>query len=275
MFSGFYIDLIADYGSSTNSNDLAFTEVKGRVFADFDYLSMPIRHLSAMSVSSFNTIETGFCVAQIAMNSKLKNHIVYHNTAPRMDDLSPRRDNDGEKFAVCQLENGVIVAGVFAGYAFSFLEGAKIYEVKCNTSGSQFRSRDIFPAAVAKISKHYVEHGSIIGCDLIGDLLLPPSCPSGVVVYVDGYGNIKFKPRDEGKFKTDLVLVQIGSVTQVVKNKDAIFSVQHGDMVLANGSSGWESSRMLEVSLRGGSASEKFNKPAVGDKIEVSAFHQE
>ena len=50
-----------------------------------------------------------------------------------------------------RLESGVLVVGVAAGASLSFLaaEGVPLRAVNVPDAGSQFRSRDVFPSAVA------------------------------------------------------------------------------------------------------------------------------
>ena len=150
----FYIDFIADYGQKTGFDDLAFSEVDRCLTEEFALRGMDFPFIKNLSVTPFNTIETGFDVAQLAHNSKLGvAHIVYHNTAPRKDELSARSNNAGEFLAVAELDNGVRIIGVYGGYTFSFLN-TKVYRVKCSAEGSQFRSRDIFPSCVASLAAH-------------------------------------------------------------------------------------------------------------------------
>ena len=83
---GYYIDFIADYSEKTGMDDLAFSEVDRRLAEEFDLRGLVFPMVKNLSVNPFNTIETGFVVAQLAQNSRLgRQHIVYHNTAPRKD----------------------------------------------------------------------------------------------------------------------------------------------------------------------------------------------
>lgn len=257
-----YIDFIADYGEKTGIDDLAFSEVDRKLVEEFVTLDMPWPMIKNLSVCPFNTIETGFVVAQLAQNSRLgKNHIVYHNTAPRKDELSARTNNAGEFLAVAELPNGVRVIGVYGGYTFSFLD-VPVYKVKCARDGSQFRSRDVFPPCVASLAKHAGK--PLFDWELLGDLVPDvPVVPEDVICSIDGYGNIKTNIQmDEG-----IKSVTINGVEKQVVTGAGIFSAPDGTLVLAPGSSGWQGLKCVELCLRGGSASYTFNHPKPGDKV--------
>ncbi len=258
----FYIDFIADYGNKTGIDDLAFSEVDRRLVEEFSALRMDYPIIKNLPVTPFNTIETGFAVAQLAHNSKLSsNHIVYHNTAPRKDELSARNNNDGEFLAVAELANGVRVIGVYGGYTFSFL-GVKVYRVKCATDGSQFRSRDVFPPCVASLAAHAGQ--PLKTWDLLGEKVKNiPAVPKNIICSIDGYGNIKTNVHLVDTAR----LVKINNSSLSISTGMGIFSVPEGGLIMAPGSSGWNGMRFSEICLRGGSAAEKFGNPKPGDKV--------
>lgn len=260
-----YIDFIADYGQSTGHEDLAFSEVCRRLCEEFMMRQMSFPHIKTLSVCPFNTIETGFVVAQLAFNSKLKEqHIIYHNTAPRKDTLEARVQNAGEFLAVAELPNKVRIIGVFGGYTFSFLKDvAKVYKVKCARDGSQFRSRDVFPPCVASLAAHAgkpLETWELSG-EEVTDI---PTIPADVILSIDGYGNIKCNLTDIQEIK----MIKIGDVSHQVATGDGIFSVPDGCLIVAPGSSGWKGHYFTEICLRGGSAAKHFGCPKPGDKIQ-------
>ena len=258
----FYVDFIADYGLQMGQDDLAFSEVDLRLCGEFKKLGLDFPTVKNLSVAPFNTLETGFCVAQLAFNSILgKNHIVYHNTAPRKDELQARQKNAGEFLAVTELPNGVRVIGVFGGYTFSFFN-TPIYKVKCATDGSQFRSRDVFPPCVASLAKHAgkpLETWELLGEQVTEKLPVPEN----VICSIDGYGNIKTNIQMDESIKS----LTIGSVTFPVVLGEGIFSVEDGKLILAPGSSGWGDRVFTEICLRGGSARALFNQPKVGQHV--------
>ena len=260
----FYVDFIADYGAKTGVNDLAFSEVNRHLVEEFSMQNLEAPLIQSLSVCAFNTIETGFAVAQLAQNSRLgKAHIVYHNTAPRKDEVSARCNNAGEFLAVAELSNGVRVIGVYGGYTFSFLN-VPVYRVKCAIDGSQFRSRDVFPPCVASLAAHAGQPLST--WPLLGEQVLDvPSVPENVICSIDGYGNIKTNVRLVGAAR----LVEINGVSMPVSTGRGIFSVPEGGLIFAPGSSGWNGCCFSEICLRGGSAAKLFNYPQPGDKVIV------
>ncbi len=258
----FYIDFIADYGEKTGVDDLAFSEVNRRLCEEFVKQNLDFPFVKNLSVRPFNTVETGFAVAQLAQNSLLgKKHIVYHNTAPRKDALVARQNNAGEFLAVAELPNGVRVIGVYGGYTFSFLN-VPVYRIKCAADGSQFRSRDVFPPCVASLAAHADK--PLTEWPLLGEQVSDvPEIPDNIICSIDGYGNIK----------TNVILtnpvtsITINGVSLPIVSGDGIFSVADGALILAPGSSGWNGRRFTEVCLRGGSAAKLFNDPKPGDKV--------
>ncbi len=261
-----YIDFIADYGESTGHEDLAFSEVALKLCEQFSLQNLPFPMVRTLSVRPFNTIETGFVVAQLAFNSKLgKNHLVYHNTAPRKDVLEARDKNAGEFLAVAELPNKVRIIGVFGGFTFSFLKGkARIYRVQCAKDGSQFRSRDVFPPCVASLAAHADQ--PLTSWPLLGEEVTDiKEVPSDIVLSIDGYGNIK---TNVTHFE-NINQITLNEMTRPVQTGQGIFSVPDGQMVFAPGSSGWEGQTFGEICLRGGSAARVFHFPQPGQRLEM------
>ncbi|PSB16725.1 hypothetical protein C7B76_11105 [filamentous cyanobacterium CCP2] len=256
------ISLIADYGVG----DPAFAEVKQRL-----QMALPQAQIHELSVPPFSTIATGFWIAQLGLNPGPVDRIIYHNCAPRQDDPEARRDNEGEGLTYALLPNGVKVVGVNAGYTLSFIKDqAKVlHSVNVSRGGSQFRSRDVFPPAVATIAQG--DHS------LLGDSLNPnqiPDMPLNRIAWVDGYGNIKttipaHAPTLEPETK---IVIRIGDVVSDAVYSDGSFRVPEGTLAFAPGSSGWSTAngqplRWIELFLRGGSAWERFGRPRVGQTI--------
>ena len=262
----FYIDFIADYGTSTGVDDLAFSEVNRKLLEEFGKLGMDFPMIKNLSVHPFNTVETGFAVAQTAHNSTLgSRHIVYHNTAPRKDKLDARLNNAGEFLAVAELPNGIRVIGVFGGYTFSFLN-VPVYRVKCSDAGSQFRSRDVFPPCVASLAKHAGK--PLSEWELLGDKVENvPELPNNIICSIDGYGNLKTNIESNPNIHS----LTIHGVTFPIVQGQGIFSVPDGQLILAPGSSGWDGKHFLEICLRGGSAAKLFDSPVPGDTITLNS----
>lgn len=254
--------VIADYG---NLHDLAFAEVKQRLYAEMQDMNT---HIATYAVPAFDTYATGFALAQTAINSRLgAAHKFYVNTAPRKDDVAPRVKNAGEGFVYARLYNGVEVCAVNSGYSLAFLKEAaeEIREIRCEKAGSQFRSRDVFPPSFAKIARgDYSELG-----DEVSDHV--PDFPPGVVCYTDGYGNMKcsITPEEIEMLKGRDVTLDINGRQQIARVADGIFGVADGQFCLSLGSSGWvlpdgETRRFCEVVKRGGNAAGTFGKPPGG-----------
>lgn len=258
--------LIADYG---DLHDLAFAEVIQKLYAELDGQDA---HIKAFSVPAFDTVATGFALAQTAINSKLgKKHKFYVNTAPRKDDLAPRVKNSGEGLAYARLFNGVEIVAVNSGYSLSFIKEAaeEIRLIHCATDGSQFRSRDIFPPSFGLIAKgDYSQLGEDIR-DAV------PEFPQGVVCYTDGYGNMKcsIDPETLNPLKGHDVTLDINGRHQVARVAEGIFGVADGQFCFSAGSAGWtlpngKKRSFSEVVQRGGNAAKMFGKPPGGIPVE-------
>lgn len=263
------VSIIADYG---HLHDLAFAEVRERLYAE---LADDKFVIETIAVPAFDTVATGFVLAQTAINSRLgANHKFFVNTAPRKDDLKPRPHNAGEGLAYARLVNGVEIVAVDSGHSLSFIRDAatEMRGLKVSAEGSQFRSRDNFPPAFAKIA-----HGdySDLGSDLMKE---PREVPQDCVCYTDGYGNMKcaldvdaimaHKGRD--------VVVTVGGNQAIVRVADGIFGVADGQFCFSQGSSGWtlpngKKVRFAEIVKRGGNAARGFDFPAGGAHVEWRA----
>ncbi|WP_250007783.1 SAM-dependent chlorinase/fluorinase [Actinoplanes sp. M2I2] len=243
------ITVVADYGAG----DLAFAEVTQR-FAQL----VPGAAVSTVPVPAFDTVSAGFCVAQLALTDGPADRVVFANVAPRADEDDPRPDNAGERLAAVRLDSGVLVVGVASGVSLSFL-GRTVRAVKVADAGSQFRSRDVFPAAVAALAR---------GDDLLGEELPLPAPPPDAVVYTDGYGNLKTSWHEPPAEPGTTVRVRVGDRTAEAVVSDGVFTVPAGAMSFAPGSSGWDEP-FYELLLRGGRAADVFGRPRSGTPVEI------
>jgi hypothetical protein len=259
------VHIVADYGPA---GDLAFAEVVQRI-----KLHLPDAEPVLTPVPPFATIAAGFCIAQLGLNDAPAGTIIYHNVAPRQDVEEAREANAGERLAFARLPTGVRVIGVNAGHAFSFVRDAAedLRWAAVPAAGSQFRSRDLFPRAAAAIALGHP--------DALGEKIDPgaiPDVPERAVAYIDGYGNLKttlragVQPYAAGAD----VRLRIGGREHRAIASDGTFSVAHGQMAFAPGSSGWTDgqggeTRWMEIFLRGGNAWETFLHPQVGTLVEV------
>ncbi len=263
--------VIADYGAL---HDLAFAEVTQKLYAELG--PVPAR-IETYAVPAFDTFATGFALAQTAINSELgEQHKFFVNTAPRKDDLMPRVSNSGEGFVYVRLRNGVEICAVNSGYSLAFVKNSaeEIRKINCSVEGSQFRSRDIFPAAFGKIMNGDM---SEVGENVMDGV---PEAPSDVLCYTDGYGNMKcaLDVDDLMERKGQDIIVEANGQQQIVRVADGIFGVEDGQFCLSVGSSGWTNSdgqkiRFAEIVKRGGSAAAVFGKPNGGTSISWRAIH--
>jgi hypothetical protein len=258
------VTVLADYGPLS---DMAFAEVTQSLYTQLEGLNT---RLTEYSIPPFDTVQTGFMLAQTAINSKLgENHIFYVNTAPRHDDEKPREDSAGEKLVYMKLHNGVRIVAVNSGSSLAFVKDAAIETkiVKVANEGSQFRSRDFYPTVVGAIAK--------------GDesLLIDKTphiedTPEDVVGFVDGYGNLKctIDPAKIEKHMGKFAGIQIGKAKHFVKIGRSIFDVPDGYLCMAKGSSGWtlpngEKREFVEIIRRSGNAFLDFKKPKGGAPV--------
>ncbi|HEX7005215.1 MAG TPA: hypothetical protein VF168_13605 [Trueperaceae bacterium] len=254
------VHVVADYGQG----DLAFAEVAQRLL-----LQLPKAQLVYTAVPPFATLAAGFCVAQLALNESPSQMAVFQNVAPRGDDRSARRDNDGERLVCARLADGKLVVGPNSGFAFSFVREAasELHFVKVSSGGSQFRSRDIFAWAFGRI---VAGDRTLLG-DPVPDAAVPP-VPRDSIAYVDGYGNLKTTLGHAGLQPGETVPVRIGEVERTALVAGGGFDVPDGELAFAPGSSGWplpdgSSVRFRELFLRGGNAWAAFGRPPVGSRI--------
>ncbi len=241
------IILIADYGSG----DPSFTEVTLQLKT-----LIPGATILPQSTPPFSTINTGFWIYQFGMTPNLKNTSIYSNTAPRREDKGAQANNRGEKLMYAKLKNGLEVIAVNAGYCFSFIKPFITEFAFVNTAneGSQFRSRDIFPKAVAKILE---KDSSFIG--EIADISLIPDYPKDHIAHIDGYGNIKTTTRlsDLSYNPGQKLIIELNGKRQEGYFTDGSFNVAMGQLAFSPGSSGHDD-KFMEIFYRGASASSLF-----------------
>lgn len=260
-----HIFVVADYGQLS---DLAFGEVKQRLYHLMGDANPTI---DTLSVPAFDTVATGFVLAQLGFNSKLgPKQFFYVNTAPRKDDLSPREKCAGEGLAYVRMPGGAQMVVVNSGFSLSFLKegGAEIKSMDIPTTGSQFRSRDIFPMALQQVMTGDLSN---VGDDVSDEI---PDVPEQVVCYTDGYGNLKCSVHPDAldDVRDTEIAISIGGHTHVARVTDDIFSIADGRLCFSSGSSGWDlpdgtRRRFVECVLRGGSASDMFGRPGGGSTV--------
>lgn len=253
------VHVIADYAAG----DLAFSEMSAALAAHlpdgWTWVQTP--------VESFNTVATGFTLAQLALQHvplRPRETIVYANCAPRQDAVEARQDNQGEGLLYGVLQNGVPILVVNSGFSLSFVRSdlRELWSTHASDSGSQFRSRDVFPPFVSKVAA-----GEL---DFLGERLDPvrviPDAPVGVIGYIDSFGNLKTTYRDMQLEDGQRVTVSINGIRRTATVATGSFSVREGDIAFAPGSSGHDC-RFWEVFQRGGSAALTFGSPRVGAPV--------
>lgn len=256
--------IISDYGVG----DPAFTEVSVRLLSLVSDLT-----IIPQSTPPFSTINTGFWISQIAHSSlgssgqALPDTYIFSNTAPRKDDKAAQKNNKGEKLMYAKLKNGFEIIAVNSGYCFSFVKSEieQFRFVNVSNEGSQFRSRDNYPQAVAKmIAKDESFKGEEGDIDSIRDV------PENRIASIDGYGNIKTTTRlSQVKYKPgEKLLIYLNNERRQVTFSDGVFNIMEGETAFAPGSSGYND-RFMEIFVRGGSAFKLFGKPKVEQEFEI------
>ena len=108
-----FVHLIADYGAG----DPAFSEVVHRLTCEDPEVTV-----QPTEVEPLSTVATGFWIAQLGLhNPAFEDLVVYSNTAPRTEETTPDRAAEGGRLCYLELDNGVPVVAVEAGYNLSFV----------------------------------------------------------------------------------------------------------------------------------------------------------
>lgn len=251
-----FVHLIADYGVG----DPAFSEVVHRLTAED-----PAIRVQSTAVPPFSTVATGFWIEQLGVhNPPFDDLLVYSNTAPRTAEATPAGSPMGGELCYLELESGVPVVAVDAGYNLSFVKPfiSDFRAIDTPARGSQFRSRDFFPKRVAEIAAGNLESvGEARAVETV------PDPPDSVVAHVDGYGNVKTSVGASSlEIEADTVAIVVNGIEQEAVVAGDAFEVDDGTLVLTPGSAGGEDP-YLELIRRGGSAARAFDHPEPGDKL--------
>lgn len=260
------LHVICDYGPG----DLAWSEILGSLSAELSHEW----HWHLTSVESFQTIQLGFVLAQLGLAPTAKdggNLLIFANCAPRKDRAVARVNNEGEGLLYAVLTNGVPVVVVNSGYSLSFVRDSikELWTLQVNKGGSQFRSRDYFPAIVGKIARG--DNSCLL--EQIDPNEYVPEAPQNVVGYIDSFGNMKTTYRSGNPVlaqlnEGDRVRVTIEGRVRTATVATGNFNVEEGDLAFAPGSSG-HTNRFWELFQRGGSAWKEFGKPTIGSIIGI------
>jgi len=253
-----FVHLIADYGPA----DPAFSEVVHRLTAELRDV-----RVQSTAVPPFSTVATGFWIAQLGLyNPAFDGLFVYSNTAPRTAASTPDRPDVGGELCYLELDTGVPVVAVDAGYNLSFVaDRARTFrEVTLPDETGQFRSRDVFPERVAELAT-----GNLDALGPERSVERVPEPPDSVVCHVDGYGNVKtsirastFSPAGE------TVRVELDGAERTATVADGVSGVDEGSLGVVPGSAGGDDP-FVELFLRGGSAAAAFDDPRPGDELTI------
>lgn len=255
------LHVIADYAPMSQE----FGEILQRVWTqnwDLDLTVLP------SSVPSMDTVGTGYLVSQLALGENPPGTVMYINTAPRKERRSAMSNNQGEKLVWANLHNGVELVAVNSGHSLSLIRDdiTDFRVVDVEDAGSQFRSRDFFPKVVADIlhDRHETRLLAPIKKDRI------PQFPESVVMWTDGFGNIKTSVRGSTNRwrQGEKVHIQIGTRRATALVTGGSFSVDEGELAWSVGSSG-HGDPFMEIFLRGGSAADLFGHPQAGTEVAI------
>lgn len=252
------IVIIADYGIG----DSAFSEVMLQLRS-----FIPNGYIIPQSTPPFSTLNTGFWIYQIALTPNLKNTYIFSNTAPRKESKNAQKNNGGEKLMYAKLKNGFEILAVNAKYVFSFVKPyiQDFRFVNVQNQGSQFRSRDYFPKAVAQMinkDKTFIDNK--------GSIESIPNAPKNLIASIDGYGNIKTTTKaSQVKFNPgQTITIEIHAQKHLATYTDGVFNIKEGELAFAPGSSG-HNDKFMEIFVRGGNAHRLFDNPNVEEEFIV------
>lgn len=293
------LKILSDYPR----DDLAHDEVHQSLVTACVKRGITPANIDVGAIPSMDTIVAGFKTAQLVFNSTLGyGHIFHTNCAPRKNIVSVQ--SKGEKIVLGMTRTGVVLLVVNSGYTLApFYEAVHagemtLYQTSVPDAGSQFRSRDYFPDAMADLTLHLSQRLQALGrdqirkklaahafsdilegLDYLGDplnLASFPHLPEGTVYYIDSFGNIKLNYKHQKLLGfhapgTPLVVAVGNTVSDAVVG-DAGFSMGEGVLAITSGSSGWAVGRegksmFSELFLRGDSAAKHFPGVKPGDQV--------
>ena len=271
-------------------DDLAHDEVHQALVTACLKHGVAHANLDVGSIPGMDTVTAGFKTAQLALNSNIGfGHVFHTNCAPRKNIVTAK--SQGEKIVLGMTKTGVCVLMVNAGYALTPFRAAAeagdiaFYQTSVPDAGSQFRSRDFFPDALAELAAHLAKQtpvddvtAALKGLSYLGapmDIDAIPTLPKGTVFYTDNFGNIKLNiHHTELRAQYDageILAVRINDTVCDAVVGEAGFSQGEGMLALTSGSSGWpvagDKNFFTEIFLRGGSARERFSSAQAGDSV--------
>ena len=284
-------------------DDLAHDEVHQSLVTACMKRGVNFANLDVGAIPGMDTVTSGFKTAQLVLTSRLGfGHIFHTNCAPRKNIVSVK--SSGEKIVLGMTRSGVALLAVNAGYTLAHFQAAAqsgditFFQTDVPYSGSQFRSRDFFPDAMAELAMHLAAQTEKLGSAKIAALLAAgkageilaglsylreplgpaalPQMAQGAACYVDNFGNIKLNYHhslllSQHPAGTTLVLALGHSVSDAVVGNTG-FSQGEGILAITAGSSGWglngqAAEPFSEIFLRGGRAESHFSGFRPGDPV--------
>lgn len=289
-----FLKILTDYPR----DDLASDEVHQSLIAACATRNIDSFALDVGAIPSMDTVVAGFKTAQLACNSQLGyGHIIHTNCAPRRNMVSKK--SKGEGIVIGMLNNGAALVTVNSGHSLApFYDQIKsgdavFFSTHVPDAGSQFRSRDYFPAALADLAIFLTEQYTQLGADKINSLLSEnkmseildgfallnaaltiddfSEIATASILYIDNFGNIKLNLSHDDLLNlypsgTELVLSIAGTVSHATVGEGG-FSQGEGILALTRGSSGWGNTRFTEIFLRGGTAAGVFPRIQTGEQV--------
>jgi hypothetical protein len=149
-------------------------------------------------------------------------------------------------------------------------EAEEVHEVAVPPSGSQFRSRDAFPALLPRL---IAGDRSLLSAPL--DPAQLPAVPPRAAAYVDGYGNLKTTWQEVPAEPGTRLRVRAGGVEADAIIGGGTFAVPQGELSFAPGklrvaTRAGGRRRWYELFARGGHAAELFGFPTPGTPVDVT-----
>lgn len=288
--------------NSGNLEDTADKEVVSALVDSVDIVS-GLSGIKAPEVISQKTLAqswstSGFDLAQTTRKSlRGVGRVTFLNCAPRLDERGAdgNHSNKGEPVYVGILPNGHVITAN-SRYNFTYFRDLvengtlELFEAKVQPDGTQFRSRDIFPAHAAVLAHRLTINSHLWKSEMSLDArrkLLEavgyiktnepalsaediPQLKQFSVASIDVHGNIKTNTRlSELDEQTKALItsgkpfrVQLGEKILDVRFTERMFDRKDGEAGLSEGSSGsnWigavANDGFLEVSIMGGIATE-------------------
>lgn len=244
------LQLVADYGPG----DLAYAELVGRL-----ELLLPGVEVVPTCVPVGDTLAAGFAVARLALGDGPPDRLVVHDVA------WPEPPGPGERHLFTRAHDGVTVVGSNAGWTWSFVAGA-ICDI-CELEVPAERSPHLLAKAVVRVARHH----SHALCPPVPRERIRP-LPEGVVVHVDGRGNLETTIAELPAPAGRRVVLSIGEISASALVHDGHPPAVRDELTVGPGSTDWPlrsggRRRLVEVAFPGGSAAEHFDSPSTGAPI--------